>query len=211
MVNGTLEGWYELGTDGTSYTKRLDKDGTPVTGYVLEPGTTLYAKWLMTKQVIRQGWNPNGAKWTDTIEIDLAAGEYVVATMDLSTCTTSKENVIAFGQDISLFTDRPGCRGMQVYFDPKTATHGNLRPTALDTSYTRKDFSIPRSTILTMTFKGDEFLVNGERMDESIQTKYRNIMATYQSQTTWQVGSSEGSNRSHASNYTIKIMYDNIG
>lgn len=209
--NGTLDGWYRREDDGETYAKCLNPDGTPVDGYELTPGDVLYAKWAMTKQVLREDWTPNGSKWTDVAEIDLAAGEYLEATMDISTCQlmNQRENILGFGQDIAKWE---GCYGMQFYFAPTSATQGYLRPTVLAKKLVdRRDITMTRDRTLTLTLKADEFLIDGQRDTDALETAYANLMSTLIDNTTWQVGSAEGNYRSYASNYTIKIMYDTIG
>lgn len=210
--DATLLGWY-TSDDPSEATLALDPDGTPVSGFVVEPGVTLYAQWSVTLLTVRDGWTASGdgneRKWIDEIEVDLANGEYIEVQMDLSTCYAGRENILGFGQDITKWA---GCYGMQFYFEPTSETRGNLRPTVLsDKNLGRRDIARDRDSILTLTLKADEFLIDGQRDTNTLENAYANLMSTLIDNTTWQIGSAEGSVRSYASDYIIKVVRDELG
>ena len=50
--------------------------------------------------LVRRNYSPNGASWSDTSAINLSAGDFIEAKIDLNGCTGSSENILSIGSII---------------------------------------------------------------------------------------------------------------
>lgn len=200
-----LDGWYRENT-GDGGTMVLDAEGKLQPGQTLVPGETLHARW---EQMPRSDYDPNGEKWIDTVKFDYEAGDTLVVEMDTTNCVGRyRDNIIGFGLDIS--SAWAGQKGFEVYY-PENASNSLMRFWVLymnGTNSGAKNISMAAGKV-TLTFnKSDGVLINGVAFDASVRkdAKYIALMNAIQQAGEIKVGSQEGANRSHATDYTIKVI-----
>lgn len=142
--------------------------------------------------VIRKGYSPNGASFMDQVDIDFN-NEKIVITADLSTCTGSSQNFISIGQNIGSWSGN----NIHFYYYPSDkrmliqcmqgGSAQNIEVTGLGEN-------------IAVEFAKEGLTVNGNFYSSASNQAMVNVAAL----TSVQVGSTEGTGRSNASNYTIK-------
>ena len=163
-------------------------------------------------EVIPDGYTPNGDKFNYTADIDWDK-QYLEAEIDLSTCTGSNEGILSVGQSIASWSGAPH---FHLYY-PGSNTKGNL-----EINYLNADGSSPvrghvnASGVVTITIsKRTGITINDQNGNilyedkgtfssrDSISSIYSELWAL----TSIEVGSQEGSGRSHATYNSVRI-YD---
>ena len=163
-------------------------------------------------EVIPDGYTPNGDKFNYTADIDWDK-QYLEAEIDLSTCTGSNEGILSVGQTIASWSGAPH---FHLYY-PGSNTKGNL-----EINYLNADGSSPvrghvnASGVVTITIsKRTGITINDQNGNilyedkgtfssrDSISSIYSELWAL----TNIEVGSQEGSGRSHATYNSVRI-YD---
>ena len=165
--------------------------------------------------LVRRNYSPNGASWSDTSAINLSAGDFIEAKIDLSGCTGSSENVLSIGSIIDTWAigsspnHTAGTEDAVVHlYYPK---NGAL---ALDVSYTiiadgkeekhqRNLESITLSSnILTVRLDKTGLHING---GANVIPEYT-VLPILVAKNALTVGSIEGNSRSHATYEYIEIV-----
>ena len=163
-------------------------------------------------EVIPDGYTPNGDKFNYTADIDWDK-QYLEAEIDLSTCTGSNEGILSVGQSIASWSGAPH---FHLYYSGSN-TKGNL-----EINYLNADGSSPvrghvnASGVVTITIsKRTGITINDQNGNilyedkgtfssrDSISSIYSELWAL----TSIEVGSQEGSGRSHATYNSVRI-YD---
>lgn len=142
--------------------------------------------------VIREGYSPNGASFMDNVEIDFATEELVIFG-DLSTCSGASQNFISIGQNIGSWSGN----NLHFYYYPENDRM--LIQCMQGGSAQNIDLSNVNGKF-TVVFNSEGLTINDVLYPSSENAAMRNVAAL----TTVQVGSTEGSGRSNASNYSIK-------
>ena len=141
-------------------------------------------------RTIRSNYSPSGASFSDTInDVDFNAEELYI-TVDLSTCTGTNECVLSFGNNIGTWSN---AYCIHLYYTKSTNTM------LLDNGHIKLTQTI--SGTMTVIFNSDGLKVNDTLYSPTNRLTFSNISGLR----TLAVGSTEGSNRSHASNYNISI------
>lgn len=143
--------------------------------------------------IIREGYSPNGASFSDTVEIDFNTEELDIS-MDLTNCSRADgECVISIGANIGSWAGN----NIHFYYYPNTdymkiqcMQGGSAQNIELNNITGR--FSVK--------FSSEGLIINGTLYEAANYATFRNISVL----TSVQVGSTEGAGRSQATNYTIK-------
>ena len=142
-------------------------------------------------------YSPNGSKFIYTIDgINLANGDYIEISADLTNCQYSNENIISLGDTISAWSGKH----FHFYF---TQSGKQLQANALFSSFVRKVFTLQGNEVIILLNK-DGIYVNGELWGQSGQTQYINLMEYLLTVSTISVGSQEGSTRFYGTYNYIK-------
>ncbi len=200
-INGTAQNG-EL--DATFTTTVLYNEATVVFG-------SSYVEPEEGTEVIPSGYTPDGEKFNYTADIDWNK-QYLKAVIDLSTCTGSNEGILSVGENIASWNGAPH---FHLYY-PGSNTKGNL-----EINYLNADGSSPvrghinASGVVTITISKRTGItvndVNGNILYEdkgtfsrrdSISSIYSELWAL----TSIEVGSQEGSGRSHATYNSVRIL-----
>ncbi len=174
-------------------------------------GTT-YVEPGVGTEVIPDGYTPDGEKFNYTADIDWDK-QYLEAEIDLSTCTDSNEDILSVGQSIAQWSNAPH---FHLYY-PVSNSKGKL-----EINYLNADGSSPVrghvnvEGVVTITIsKRIGILINDQNGNilyedkgtfssrDSIKSIYNELWAL----TNIEVGSQEGSGRSHATYNSVRI-YD---
>ena len=142
-----------------------------------------------TNTVLRDAYSPAGTSFINTTDIDWNTQE-VYVTMDLSTCTSTNENILSIGNAINTWTST-NC--VHIYYTKNTITM------IADANGANRSLNVivPASTV-TIRLNSDGLYINGTLYDNANLKSPTNINSI-------QIGSAEGSIRSKASNYHIEI------
>ena len=205
-----LVGFYT--TDDETGVHVLNADGTLVDGQSIESGDILYARWYGVKEVVIDDFTPTGTgnarKFTWNVDVDFDAGEKLEVQLDLSTGVSysARENILGFGKNISKWS---GSQSVLIYtWKIADSEDSWLRFELLGTGSRLTpdvDVRVPYTEICTITFEKDKVLCNGTPVNATYNSKYAELIQTL-AQTTYQLGSAEGSNRSYASHYNVKVI-----
>ena len=139
--------------------------------------------------VLRNTFSPRGTSFTDTADIDWNTQE-VYATMDLSTCENSNENVLSIGNAINTWTST-NC--VHIYY---TASSHTMVADA-NGGYRSLEATVLPSTV-TIVLNSNGLYINDTLYDAANLKSPTNISSI-------QIGSAEGTTRSNANNYHIEI------
>ncbi len=165
-------------------------------------------------EVVTPGYQPDGATFGNdkqyTIDWDK---QYVKAVIDVSTCTGTSENILSVGEDL----DNWFIGGWHFYYSVNHASYGAhaLKVDYLDTSDNGKGHPLLTyktditGTITVEISKEHGVLVNGEEYNSFNGTQtgtWQELTAALWSASTIQIGSAEGSNRSHATYTSVEIL-----
>lgn len=212
-----LLGWYAE-DDLDADEPLVSADGAVSETLDWDSGITLVAKWFGTKEEVLSDFTPTGTgnarKFVHTVEVDFAAGDQVEARMDLSTgvSTNARENIFGVAKDVSKWN---GAMGSLVYTWKK--------PADLSTSVTRwqmlgasgtvisyVDVAVPNTEEFTILYTQDKVYANGSEVSSGYSSKWAEMVESNEG-TTWQLGSAEGSNRSYASHYRVRVLGYSFG
>ena len=144
--------------------------------------------------VIRQNYNPNGASFSDTVDIDWNTQE-IYATMNLDTCESSMQDVLSIGLNIASWSGN----NIHFYYDKNNSGRMLIQCMLGGGAQNIELWNVHGD--LTIKFNSDGLTINDTLYSANDYSSYPPILASH----TVQVGSSEGSGRSTASNYRIEV------
>ena len=142
--------------------------------------------------ILRENFSPAGSSWMDEATLDLAAGDYIELSVDMSSCRNENENIISVGDSAASWNQNVA--GYHMYYTPST---GILEVNALvGNNSNRKTATITsHPTIIRIDDTGA--YVNGTRVQTN--SRLRDV-------TKLQIGSAEGATRSNAVYNYIKFV-----
>lgn len=147
-----------------------------------------------TENILRTNFSPYADSWIDTANINWGNGDYVEASIDVSNCLYSNENILSIGDNINSWLQITA--GFHLYY---TASTNTLNVNYLtDSQYVQNNVSITDSTII-IKLSSNGLEINGTKWDELEK------MASVQSAV--QIGSAEGNTRSNAFYNYIKVVH----
>lgn len=163
--------------------------------------------------VLYEDYSPNGESFVQTVEdIDFAAGDYIKAEIDISTCVNSMENILSFGTSIASWNNTAN---IHCYNNSGNAIQVNAVNT---TNYsTAKNISSPNGICVLLLNKNGVYvngtLLTAERFNNAqgaaedptgaVYTSVMNVIPTLSS---IEIGSAEGAKRSNATYNYIKVV-----
>ncbi len=171
--------------------------------------------------ILRSDYSPNGSKWEDTVTIDLSAGDYIEAEIDLTNCTAQNGNILSIGSVIDTWAASQSANHVSltsdavIHFYYPTSANGNILSPELtyvfpsngsESAGSRKLNTITLSGSKTITIKidKDNIYVNGSGiLSSSLVSSALSIFVDKSSLT---VGSQEGNGRSYATYNYVKVV-----
>ena len=145
--------------------------------------------------VVRQGYNPNGASFSDLVEIDWTKQELYV-TLNLEGCRSGvMEDVLSFGLNIASWAGN----NVHFYYDKNNSGRMLVQCMIGGSAANIELWNVYEE--LSVIFNNDGLTINGVLYPTENYTPFPPILAS----NTIQVGSTEGSGRSYATNYHIAI------
>lgn len=145
-----------------------------------------------TTTILRENYSPSGVSWTDTVTLDFSRGDYIEASIDLSNCTKSYENILSVGDSIATWGQNTG--GFHLYYSQNT---NELEIDSLiDEDNTRTTITLTDSTVVI------KISFAGLWVDGTLKASNSQIF----NHTSTQIGSVEGETRSNATYNYIKIV-----
>lgn len=140
--------------------------------------------------ILRQDYSPQGEAWTDLATVNLANGDYIEISVDISNCTSNTENIISIGTDITKWLQI----GYHVYY---TAGNKTMQFNTIDgKGYKRSNIKITND-INVIRVDGTGISLNGKTILAFSLLNTANSV---------QVGSQEGTTRSNATYNYIKVV-----
>ena len=164
---------------------------------------------------LRQNYSPNGEKFTDETAIDFNAGDYIEAEIDVANCLSSFATIFSVGADITKWA----LNGLHIcYRNDTKVLQINFVNGAAPISYVRKEINLSEN-YFSIKLDKDGITIDGDRIDVSEYVVdpgtadpilvYTSVMENLKSLSAVQIGSQEGSVRSHATYNYIKVAsYD---
>lgn len=174
-----------------------------------------------TTTILRSDYSPNGTAWQDTATIDLSAGDYIEAEMDLTSCTAKNGNILSIGSVIDTWAASQSANHVSltteavIHFYYPTAANGNiLSPELTYVTVSNGSESYGSRKLTTITLSGsktiaikidkDNIYVNGTGIiSGSLATT---VLPIFASKSSLLVGSIEGNGRSYATYNYIKVV-----
>lgn len=145
-----------------------------------------------TTTILRENYSPSGSSWTDTVTLNFSNGDYVEASIDLTNCTESYENILSVGDSISTWGQTTG--GFHLYY---TQNSNLLQINSLvGTTNTRTNVTLSSTTVVI------KISSDGIYIDDTLKSTNAQIV----SHTSTQIGSVEGNTRSNATYNYIKVV-----
>ena len=145
--------------------------------------------------VIRENYNPNGASFSDTADINWEEQEISIS-MNLDNCREGvMENVLSFGLNIISWS------GNNVHFYYDKGNSGRMLVQCMIGGAAQNIELWNIYGDFTVKFNSDGLTINDTLYPTANYSSYTTILAS----NTIQVGSTEGTGRSYATNYRIEI------
>lgn len=142
--------------------------------------------------VLRGNYSPAGESWTDTTTLNFNNGDYVEASIDLSSCTDSYENILSVGDSIAAWYQPVG--GYHLYYDKNT---NELQVNFSYSSYHTRTSIFPTEDTVVIKVNSNGIYVNGTLVGTNMYVV---------NHTSTEIGSVEGSTRSNAIYNYIKVV-----
>lgn len=204
----------------TAYANRIRVDGAAIGTSVVTATCGDYSatctvevhrEYVFEEHILAQNYNPNGAKFKYTAPITLTDGQYIEISIDLSTVTGTKENIISVGQNIDVWQGATAGAHMHNY-----VTASNKQKISVDIINNNK---VMRPTYTNPSSQGNNYLIridqNGVWLNGQLfyfdtdprvtpTMTYQEAMSAFLSLSSYDIGSQEGSNRSNATYNYIK-------
>lgn len=138
-------------------------------------------------EYLYRDYSPNGVAFgADEVALDLSAGEYIEAKVDLSECQGTNEYVLSIGNDISQWHGYIGCHVLYTQSTKQCSVHFTYPPRT-SANYV----FVLDSDNLTIRFDSSGCTVNGVLVNESnlnIGDVFTNAMTSFLEMTSVQVG-----------------------
>lgn len=170
----------------------------------------IHRAYIYTEHVLVENYNPDGAKFKYTAPISLVDGQYIEISIDLSTVTGTKENIIGIGQTIDTWSAASSGPRIQMYV---TAT--NKRAISVDlilNDKSRRPLYTSPDTNLLIRVDSSGVWLNGDKFyfDTNLRATptltYEVGIDAFLALSSYDIGSQEGANRSHANYNYIKYF-----
>ena len=169
---------------------------------------SIHEPYTYTEYILAQNYSPNGAKFTYTAPISLADGNYIEISIDLSTVTGTKENILSVGQNINTWQGANTGSRFHMYLTASNRTKLSV-DLIKDTKAMRPTYTLSGNSLLVKVDRsgvwldGSLFLFDTEpRITPTLS--YDEGIAGLLGLSSFDIGSQEGSNRSHATYNYIK-------
>lgn len=159
-----------------------------------------------TRTTLWSNYSPNGSTFSKAIDIDFSKGEYIEAEIDLSKCTGTNENILSVGTNIGEWY---GYYNIHLFY---TASSKSLQLNWVQ----QQVASIQTNVTLSSTTLKVKIASDGIYINDELQSKYTSSAltnwSTLMSQSSVQIGSTQGNTRSYATYNDVSIVTpDNSG
>lgn len=176
---------------------------------------SIHEAYIYTDHILAENYSPNGEKFVYTAPIQIRNGNYIEVSIDVSTVTGTKENILSVGQNISVWQGANTGSRTHMYLTASAKTKLSV-DLILNASSLRPTYTLNGTTLV---FKLDEFGVwmNGVQFlyDTELRANptlvYNTGMTALLALSSYDIGSQEGSNRSHATYNYIKYVTTQYG
>ncbi len=172
---------------------------------------TIHPVYQYVEHILVENYNPNGTKFKYTVpSISFENGDYIEISIDLSTVTGTKENILSIGQNIDIWQGAGSGSRIHNYVTA-TAKQTISVDIIKDAKTRRPTYSSPSTDYLVVINKRGVYL-NGVLFDFENALRatptltYEEGITAFLALTTLDIGSQEGSNRSHATYNYIKYF-----
>jgi len=176
----------------------------------------IHAAYQYVEHVIVSNYNPNGAKFIYNIpSISLENGDYIEISIDLSTVTGTKENIISIGQNIDVWQGAGSGSRIHNYVTASAKQTISV-DIVKDTKTRRPTYSSPSTDYVVLINKRGVYLNNelfgfDTNLRATPTLTYEDGIAAFLALTSFDIGSQEGANRSHATyNYIKYFTVENV-
>ena len=143
---------------------------------------------------LRENYMPMGSAWMDTADLDLNNGDYIEISVNLSSCYGTNENIISIGDNIAGWEQNVA--GYHIYFTKGSNNSGTMEIWSfIGSNNNRKTITVSTSTATIIKLDSNGVSVNGNIQQTGGQTRL----------SSFQIGSMEGTGRSHAIYNYIKV------
>lgn len=170
---------------------------------------SVHAAYQYVEHIVVENYNPNGVKFLYTIpSISLASGDYIEISIDLSTVTGTKENILSIGQNIDVW--QGAGTGSRIHNYVTASAKQTISVDIIkDTKTRRPTYASPSTDYVVLINKRGVYLNNELfEFDNNLRANptltYEEGIAAFLALTSFDVGSQEGANRSHATYNYIK-------
>lgn len=170
----------------------------------------VHRAYVYTEHILAENYSPDGSKFIYTAPISLTDGQYIELSIDVSTVTGNKENIISIGHNISTWNGANTGSRTHMYLTASSRTKLSV-DLILDNKTLRPTYTIDGTTLLIrldssgVWLNGSHFLYDTD-MRATPTLTYDEGMAALLALTSYDIGSQEGSNRSHATYNYIKYF-----
>jgi hypothetical protein len=148
-----------------------------------------------TGTILRSNWRPQGGKWSDTVSgFDWNNGDYIEIKVDLSGCTSTNENIISIGDNITGWNQYTG--GYHAYYSPddnKLEVNSMLSSSQEDR---QNAYPVDKTATIIKIDKNGFYVDGNFVVSNSAITSLGNFY----------IGSAEGQTRSNATYEYIKVV-----
>ena len=143
---------------------------------------------------LRENYMPMGSAWMDTADLDLNNGDYIEISVNLSSCYGTNENIISIGDNIAGWEQNVA--GYHIYFTKGSNNSGTMEIWSfIGSNNNRRTVTVSTSTATIIKLDSNGVSVNGNIQQTGGQTRL----------SSFQIGSMEGTGRSHAIYNYIKV------
>lgn len=170
----------------------------------------VHEAYIYTDHILAENYTPNGAKFIYTAPISLTNGNYIEVSIDVSTVTGNKENILSIGENISVWSAANSGYRTHMYLTASSRTKVSI-DLMHDTKSLRPTYTLSGTLLLLrldeygVWINGEHFLYDTDLRSTPTLT-YEEGMAGLTSLLSYDIGSQEGSNRSHATYNYIKYV-----
>ena len=155
-----------------------------VSGIYVPEGTTF----------LYRNYAPNGESFSTTVDVDFESGDYIEASIDLTNCVDSTENIISLGENIDVWA---GSNKQHWYYTPSSKT---MKIEGIATNS-----KVLSSNDLVIKWSNEGMFLNEEQIAWANNVGQLVVMETVE------IGSVEGTTRSHATYNYIKVVRAQTG
>lgn len=148
-----------------------------------------------TKDVLWSSYSPNGSSFSQTKTIDWTS-QKITATIDLSNCTGTHENILSVGSSISVWEST---ENIHLYYTKDTSTL-RIENGHSGGSYINQRDITSISGSITVELSSDGLYINGTQ--QATASELSGVLGL----SSVQIGSTQGDNRSHATYTEVAIV-----